>query len=178
MHFQLVLMSWKKIKLSFKGVSYIDWLPYLVLTSLEFYTPEEFFMVILSLIYFLICLVYSNWQKRLCNIKFTEGKLLDKRKKANEIYISLHSYLQHEEYLASLADEVHHRGLALSHNLAKEAATAAESKAFQTLGSCSEAIPNIRHVDLSVQNVPAGEVCSHSLWINTFHKVPLPSLPF
>ncbi|XP_050711188.1 uncharacterized protein LOC126995571 [Eriocheir sinensis] len=62
--------------------------------------------------------------------------------------------LQHEEYLASLVDQVHHCGMSVSRNLAEDAAAAAESKAFQTFGSCSETIPCMRQVALSVHNVP------------------------
>lgn len=72
-----------------------------------------------------------------------------------------HSSVQHEEYLASLVDQVHHCGLSVSRNLAEDAAAAAESKALQTFGSCSDTIPCMRQVGLSVHNVPMDEVGSH-----------------
>lgn len=82
-----------------------------------------------------------------------------------------HSCVQHEEYLASFVDQVHHYGMSVSHNLAEEGAAAAENKALQTFGSCSETIPCIRQVALSVHNVPMAEVGSNASQITwTFHS--------
>ena len=71
-------------------------------------------------------------------------------------------FLQHEEYLYSLLEKVQYCGLMNGEDLTQEMAKAANTKVLETMGSCSDAIPCVKRVDISLRNVPPKEVSHHT----------------